>query len=49
MPYIILRNFRAAGSSMEEGKNKRKKEKKDKTLGKAQSTSQPIYPSRHVV
>ena len=39
---MIIRNFKAAAQRKEK---KRKKKKKDKTLRKAQPTSQPIYPS----
>ena len=46
---MIIRNFIAAAQRKEKKrkrKRKRKEEKKkDKTLRKAQPTSQPIYPS----
>ena len=43
---MIIRNFKAAAQRKEKKKKKKKEEKKkDKTLRKAQPTSQPIYPS----
>jgi len=43
---MIIRNFKDAAQRKEKKKKKKKEKekKKDKTLRKAQPTSQPIYP-----
>jgi hypothetical protein len=43
---MVIRNLKAAAQRKEKTE---KEKKKDKTLRKAQPTSQPIYPSWHIV